>query len=88
MTPELLRKNPNPDDIRRPLKALKHRNQRGALLPYIELFGQEGDRLPIKRVIIGPHLNQDARLRGVESLLRSHGSDADVVKSEIPLRVG
>lgn len=88
MTPKLLRKNPNPDVIRRPLKELKHRNQHGALLPYIELFGHEGDRLPIKRVIIGPHLNQDARQRGVASLLSSKGINADVVKSEIPLRVG
>jgi len=59
----------------------------GLLVPYIELFkGGSGQstKLPIKRVIVGPHPLSTTRKKTVEALLKSNGYDAEVKISEIP----
>lgn len=60
----------------------------GTPIPYIELFSQKPSevisQLPIKRVIVGPHPQSQLRQKAVEQLLRSVGSDANVVISRIP----
>ena len=68
-------------------KPRKHRSRNGTLVPYIELF--EGitssqRKLPIKRIIVGPHANGVNRRRSVETLLTQHGVDASVTISDIP----
>lgn len=61
----------------------------GAPVPYIELMAgldTAGVRtkLPIKRVIIGPHRDKSSRAEAVRHLLSANGYDAEVVCSEIP----
>ena len=59
----------------------------GMLVPYLDLFGTSNGparKLPIKRVIVGPHSLSSTRLKTVELLLRSHGYDADACISDIP----
>ncbi len=59
----------------------------GMLVPYLELFGENSTparKLPIKRVIVGPHPLSSIRKKTVEVLLKSHGYDADVCLSDIP----
>lgn len=59
----------------------------GMLVPYLALFGSSSaptKRLPIKRVIVGPHPLSSSRRKTVEVLLKSNGYDADVCISEIP----
>lgn len=59
----------------------------GMLVPYIELFNrgsQVNRKLPIERVIVGPHPLSLTRKVTVEMLLKTHGYDAEVIISEIP----
>ncbi|HEX4881714.1 MAG TPA: hypothetical protein VFV18_05170 [Porticoccaceae bacterium] len=58
-------------------------------IPYVELFaplGQTDERskLPIKRVIVGPHKNREPHADSVRELLANNGYAAEVVQSEIP----
>lgn len=63
---------------------------RGSLpVPYLELFTQpasshEQVRLPIKRVIVGPHREADLRAQAVQRLLAANDDEAEVVYSQIP----
>ena len=73
----------------RPLPAVKLFLRGGLPVPYFALFATlEGSeaigRLPIKRVIVGPHRDKVRRVKAVEHLLRANGYDAEVVYSEIP----
>lgn len=71
----------------RPLRPIQFRQKRGMLIPYIELFGEElgaNAKLPIKRVIVGPHPDQKKRRTTVENLLRKNNVDAEVTVSSIP----
>jgi Protein of unknown function (DUF2971) len=72
----------------RPCAPIKSFLRAGAPVPYIELFGglnlPIAGRLPIKRVIVGPHKDKFKRRNAVEHLLRSNGYEAEVVCSEIP----
>jgi hypothetical protein len=69
-------------------KSVHFTNKGGVLVPYIKLFGNDGEsanrKLPIVRVIIGPHLERDKRKKAVELLLKQNGIDAPVLVSEIP----
>ncbi|MCX7220037.1 MAG: DUF2971 domain-containing protein [Burkholderiales bacterium] len=61
----------------------------GTPVPYIDLFALEpnndvGFRLPILRVIIGPHAQSSLRKTSVEELLRARGIAAEVAISRIP----
>lgn len=61
----------------------------GAPVPYIELMaglGTAGERtkLPIKRVIVGPHKDKSSRAQAVRHLLAANGYEVEVVCSEIP----
>jgi hypothetical protein len=63
--------------------------RQGMPVPYLELFGctnasQVRTRLPIKRVIVGPHRDAVARAQAVDRLLTSNGYDAKAVLSQIP----
>ena len=73
----------------RPAPVVKSFLRSGVPVPYLELFATAGKseargRLPIKRVIVGPHRDKVRRASAVEHLLRSNGYDSEVVCSEIP----
>jgi len=63
---------------------------RGGLpVPYLELFTQPSSshvrtRLPIKRVIVGPHREGLLRAKAVQRLLTENNYDVEVVCSKIP----
>jgi hypothetical protein len=61
----------------------------GLVVPYLELFSQptaahRRSRLPIKRVIVGPHREAPVRAQAVRRLLAANDYVAEVVVSEIP----
>ena len=61
----------------------------GVPVPYLELFATNDKaevpgRLPIKRVIVGPHRDKLRRANALEHLLRANGYESEVICSEIP----
>jgi hypothetical protein len=60
----------------------------GTAVPYLNLFegitGLADKRLPIKRVIVGPHPDKDKRKIAVEKLLSQNNIQADVSVTAIP----
>jgi hypothetical protein len=66
-----------------PRKPTLFRSLNGTPVPYIALFGGER-KLPISKVIVGPHAEKLRRVQAVELLLKANGVKADVVPSEIP----
>lgn len=73
------------------LRPIRSRNvfiRGGTPVPYIDLFARNppnGEfRLPIKRVIVGPHVQSQLRRQAVEQVLRTRGVSAEVVVSQIP----
>lgn len=73
---------------RQPRKPIYFAATRGMLVPHIFLFGAEVDgkmqKLPIIKVIVGPHPDWERRKKTVELLLKQHQIDAAVVASTIP----
>jgi hypothetical protein len=77
----------HPDEHK--LLPVQHFVRGGTPVPYLSLFQFEGSprrRLPITRVIVGPHRESAARKAGVELLLEANGYDAKVEISGIPYR--
>lgn len=73
----------------RPNKVIQFFARGSVKVPYLELFGTAGsistiDRLPIKRVIVGPQRNSKECVVKVQNLLKQYGYDCDVHESEIP----
>jgi hypothetical protein len=72
----------------RPVRARKMFIRGGTPVPYLDLFAQnprtEAFRLPIRRVIVGPHPQSQLRRQAVEQVLRTAGVDAEIVVSQIP----
>lgn len=64
----------------------------GTPVPYLDLFAQdhrsEVFRLPVQRVIVGPHPQSQLRRQAVEQVLRTRGVNAKVVVSKIPYNGG
>jgi hypothetical protein len=73
----------------KPQKPILACSRAGIAVPYLEMFrdlpgiGCRG-RLPIKRIIIGPHADAASRRDAIERLLVANGYDAQVSSSEIP----
>jgi hypothetical protein len=80
---EALRKN-----FLRQRKLIHFVNRGGVLVPYIKLFGPDENnpsrRLPIRKVIVGPHPEKRKRTQAVKLLLSQHRIDAEVTASDIP----
>ncbi len=72
----------------RPRKPVHLLTKNGISIPYINLFGSTGggaiQNLPIKKIIVGPHLEKRKRQKAVQIMLEQHAIDAEVVVSEIP----
>jgi hypothetical protein len=58
----------------------------GMLVPFIKLFEKNEQGLPIKKIIVGPHRDQQNQVRATELLLERHNVKAPVVASETTLR--
>jgi hypothetical protein len=57
-------------------------DRNGLIIPHLQLFKQD---LPIKRVIVGPHVDSERRVKSVDMLLKANGyPDVKVTASEIP----
>lgn len=71
-----------------PRKPIKFRQHRGLLIPYIELFAHgrngPGDKLPIRRILVGPHADREKRATAVRALVRELGLGISVEVSGIP----
>ena len=72
-----------------PQKAIHSFVRSGLPVPYLKLFDSTDSnvsvmRLPIERVIVGPHRDSAIRKKAVERLLASNGYECEVVCSEIP----
>jgi hypothetical protein len=85
---DLIREGPLNGELR-PTRQLKTFVRNGTPIPYLDLFAQDhahegGFRLPITRVIVGPHPQSSLRRYAVEELLRTKGIAAHVVVSRIP----
>lgn len=81
--------DPNNEKGNPPEKPVRTFQRAGSPVPYIELFRPNGDesprgRLPIKRVIVGPHRDSARRKNAVERLLSANGYVVEVSCSEIP----
>lgn len=75
-------------EARRP-RPIKSFLRNGIPVPYIELMAglaADGERtkLPIERVIVGPHKDKSSRAKAVRHLLVANGYEVEVVCSEIP----
>src|SRR4051812_35401425 len=73
---------------KRPEKSLQFWPRNGILVPYITLFGNEvslsGSKLPIQRIVVGPHPDKLKRQKAVALMLEQHEIDAEVTVSDIP----
>jgi hypothetical protein len=69
---------------RRPLKPIEFRKHRGGYVPYVQLFGETDQKLPIKRIIVGPHPRSELRRKAIDLFLRQEGIAAEVHISAIP----
>jgi Protein of unknown function (DUF2971) len=74
---------------KRSQKAIHSFVRSGLPVPYLKLFDSTDSnvsvmRLPIERVIVGPHRDSAIRKKAVERLLASNGYECEVVCSEIP----
>jgi hypothetical protein len=73
---------------RRPRKPILFRAVGGLLIPYIALFGRRVDgrveKLPISKVVVGPHPDKVRRGKAVQALLKQAQVAAEVTVSDIP----
>ena len=71
-----------------PRKPIKFRERGGALIPYLELFGGvingPAGKLPIRRILVGPHVDSEKRAAGVRSMVKQYGMSVPVEVSGIP----
>lgn len=73
---------------KRPKKPVEFAMKNGVLVPYIKLFGCQSNgnaaKLPISKVIVGPHPERLKRQKAVELMLEKHEIEAKVTVSDIP----
>ncbi|MCX7169263.1 MAG: DUF2971 domain-containing protein, partial [Proteobacteria bacterium] len=69
-------------------KPIKFRERGGVLIPYLELFGGaingSTGKLPIQRILVGPHIDRDKRASAVRSMVKQCGMSVPVEVSGIP----
>ncbi|MET4038086.1 hypothetical protein ABIB94_009246 [Bradyrhizobium sp. JR7.2] len=58
----------------------------GSMVPFIRLFEGAGRPLPIKKIIVGPHRDQQNQKLAAELLLEKHGVEVPVIASDTTLR--
>ncbi|MGC2779510.1 MAG: DUF2971 domain-containing protein [Bradyrhizobium sp.] len=80
-----VRENKLPKDAKSPAKPVDFRTRNSLIIPFIRLFG-DGAKLPIKSIIVGPHVHQNLQKDAVERLLEQKRIAARVRLSSIPFR--
>ncbi|WP_441230170.1 DUF2971 domain-containing protein [Tardiphaga sp. 215_C5_N2_1] len=58
----------------------------GIVTPYIELFSDLNEPLPIKSILVGPHSNQDHQEEAIELLLEQYAPGIEVRRSGLTFR--
>jgi hypothetical protein len=58
----------------------------GRITPFIKLFDDLGDDLPIKSIVVGPHPHQESQIAAVRLVTAENGIDCEVRASRIPFR--
>jgi hypothetical protein len=82
-----VRRNHIPPEETREWKPIEFRAKNRMIVPYIELFKDAPDPLPIKAVIVGPHPFQERQVEAVSMLLESQIFDGvEIRASAIPYR--
>lgn len=66
----------------KPEKEIKFRITNGKRIPYIELFNSSDIELPIEKIIVGPHMEKDARVAVLREKLDS--ANIEITCSDIP----
>lgn len=63
----------------------KFRDRQGTIVPYVELFEDLGQQLPIEKIIVGPTRYPERRCEGLRQFIKANGyKDVKIVISEIP----
>lgn len=75
------------DDKRQTVEVYFREGPSGTIVPYVKLFESLGEKLPIRKIIVGPHRDQENQLRAVELLLEQNKMDIEVATSDTTLRV-
>ncbi len=87
-SPEIVRIGTGQGKKLLPAKPVSYFERNGTTVPYLDLFkdinGSSAKRLPVKRVIVGPHPEKERRKTDVERLLSRNNISADVSVSAIP----
>ncbi|MDB5617443.1 DUF2971 domain-containing protein [Tardiphaga sp.] len=73
-------------DVRAAIKINFREGVAGGAVPYIRLFETLEERLPIKRIIVGPHRDQENQYSAAKLLLDQNSLDVPVVKADTTLR--
>jgi Protein of unknown function (DUF2971) len=73
-------------DIRAATPVYFREGAAGAIVPYIKLFETLGAHLPIKKLIVGPHRDQENQYNAARLLLDQQGIDVPVLRSDTTLR--
>ena len=74
-------------EVTTPFRRIYAFSRNGIVVPCIHLFeDQKLETLPIRRIIVGPHLDKVQRKEAVEILLQNHGFETEVSVSAIPFR--
>ncbi len=75
------------DEVTTPFRRIHAFSRNGIVVPCVHLFeDQKLEILPIRRIIVGPHLDKVQRKKAVEILLKNQGIDAEVTVSATPFR--
>lgn len=59
----------------------------GSVVPFIKLFGQQDVKLPIRKIIVGPHRDQENQYNAVKLLVEQNKIKADIRRSDTSLRI-
>lgn len=73
-------KQRDPNGTKKP-RNVRYRVKSDLLMPFVEVFGG-ATRLPIKRIIVGPHPNQSRIAKGLQRMCDGH--DVEITCSETP----
>jgi hypothetical protein len=69
---------------RAPPKPVEFRPHRGSWIPFVRLFAPDEMKLPIQRILVGPHPRAKLRTNTLELFLKEYGISAEVAQSKIP----
>jgi hypothetical protein len=72
----------NTGQISKAEKERKYRDKNGQIVPYLELISLSNVKLPIERIIVGPHKDKESRVATLRTMLSK--GDIEITCSDIP----